>query len=36
MYLPKKDVYESLLTLGYSVEQAQPETFTTTPAIIRL
>ena len=34
MYLPKKDVYESLLTLGYSVEQAQPETFTNIPAII--
>ncbi len=34
MYLPKEELYQGLLTLGYSVEQAQPETFTETPAII--
>lgn len=34
MYLPKNDLYESLLTLGHSVDQSQPEVFNDLPAII--
>lgn len=33
MYLPKADVYNSLKTLGYSVTQTKPTTFTDLPAI---
>lgn len=34
MYLPKKDVYDSLKELGYYVSQTQPPTFNELPAII--
>lgn len=34
MYLPKKDVYDSLKTLPYYVSQTQPDIFTELPAII--
>lgn len=34
MYLPKKDVFNSLKELGYYVSQTQPPTFNELPAII--
>lgn len=34
MYLPKKDVYDSLKELNYFVSQTQPPTFNELPAII--
>ena len=34
MYLPKKDIYDSLKTLNYYVSQTQPSTFNDLPAII--
>lgn len=34
MYLPKKDIYNSLKSLGYSVEQTQPDAFIDLPCII--
>ena len=34
MYLPKKDVFNSLKELGYYVSQTQPATFNELPAII--
>jgi hypothetical protein len=34
MYLPKTDVYNSLIELPYSVAQTQPEIFNELPAII--
>ena len=34
MYLPKKDVYDSLKTLPYYVSQTQPPIFNDLPAII--
>lgn len=34
MYLPKKDIYNSLKKLNYYVSQTQPETFNDLPAII--
>ena len=34
MYLPKKDIYNSLKNLNYYVSQTQPETFNELPAII--
>lgn len=33
MYLPKKDLYESLQTLGYEVTQTQQTVFNTLPTI---
>ena len=34
MYLPKKDVYDSLKTLPYSLSQTQPEIFNDLPTIV--
>ena len=34
MYLPKKDIYNSLKVLNYYVSQTQPATFNDLPAII--
>lgn len=34
MYLPKRDVYNSLKTLNYYVSQTQPSTFNDLPVII--
>ena len=34
MYLPKRDIYNSLSTLNYFVSQTQPATFEDLPAII--
>ena len=34
MYLPKKDVYDSLKALPYSLSQTQPEIFNELPAIV--
>ena len=34
MYLPKKDIFDSLKTLTYYVSQVQPNTFNELPAII--
>ena len=34
MYLPKKDVYDSLKALPYSLSQTQPEIFNDLPAIV--
>lgn len=34
MYLPKKDVYDSLKTLPYYVSQSQPPIFNELPAVI--
>lgn len=34
MYLPKKDIYESLKTLDYYVSQTQPAQFNELPAVI--
>lgn len=34
MYLPKADIYNSLLTLPYFVSQTHPDIFTDLPAII--
>lgn len=34
MYLPKKDIFNSLKELGYYVSQTQPPTFNELPAII--